>query len=250
MSLAQTFDYQPGLTLIPAIVPTVFAIDEDTSVRESLEIVIRDGGWEPEIFASTREFLVQPRPLAPCCLILSLSAEGPSGIDIQKQIARECADIPIIVISHYGDIPTAVQAIKTGAIDFLLKPLNSNLLLRAIRSGLHRSQALLNREKEMQEIRSCHASLTPRERQVMALVVSGMLNKQIGAKLGISEITVKAHRGQVMQKMKANSIADLVRTGSRLKLPQVGCTTDTFMARLSSNWPARQDSASHYLSAN
>jgi FixJ family two-component response regulator len=250
MSLAQTVDYQPGLPLIPRISPTVFVIDEDASVRRSLEIVIRGAGWQPEVFASAREFLMQPRSAAPCCVILSLSAADPNGSDIQRRIAHECAEIPIIVVSHDGDIPTAVQAIKTGAVDFLLKPIDSNLLLCAIRMSLRRSHTFLNREREMQELRGCYASLTPRERQVMVSVVSGMLNKQIGAKLGISEITVKAHRGQVTQKMKANSIADLVRMGTRLKLPQAGYTTETVAANLLSAWPARQGSVSHSLSAN
>jgi FixJ family two-component response regulator len=214
MSLAQAFDHQLGLSSIPNVTPTIFVIDDDISVRNSLEALIRRQGWHAETFASAREFLAGPRLLVPSCLVLSLP--HPAGLDVQKQIARERAGMPIIVISGHEDIPTTVQAMKAGAVDFLLKPFSHDALLSAIRQSFERSRAALDREMEMRDLRGCYASLTPREQQVMRLVVSGLLNKQVGGELGISEITVKAHRGQVMHKMKANSLPDLVRMGAKI----------------------------------
>jgi len=217
MSVAQTFGRQLGLPSTLNFRPLVFVIDDDISARDSLDLLIRSEGWQPETFASAREFLAQPRPFIPTCLILAVSPSDPDCLEVQKQIARERPETPIIVISGYGDIPTAVQIMKAGAVDLLVKPCSNDDLLGAIRQGLERSRVAVDRELETRDLRTCYASLTPRETQVMGLVVSGLLNKQIGGSLGISEITVKAHRGQVMQKMKANSLADLVRMASKLQ---------------------------------
>jgi FixJ family two-component response regulator len=196
----------------------VFVVDDDISVRESLELLIRCEGWRPETFASAQEFLEHPRPVVSSCLVLDISLPGLNGLDLQKRVAAERSDMPIIFITGYGDVPKTVQAMKAGAVEFLTKPFNDEVLLTAIRQALERSRLALAHETEMQELRDRYASLTPRERQVMALVVSGLLNKQVGGELGISEITVKAHRGQVMQKMKADSVADLVKMAGRLRL--------------------------------
>jgi|KBSMisStaDraftv2_1062788.scaffolds.fasta_scaffold333741_2 FixJ family two-component response regulator len=196
--------------------PIVYVVDDDVSVRESLELLIQNEGWQPKTFASAQEFLDCPRTLVSNCLLLDISLPGLSGLDLQKRIAIERTAMPIIFITGYGDVPKTVQAMKAGAVEFLTKPFNDEVLLSAIRQALERSRVVLAQEAEVQEIRNCYASLTPREREVMALVVSGLLNKQVGGELGISEITVKAHRGQVMQKMKANSVADLVKMDGKL----------------------------------
>jgi FixJ family two-component response regulator len=195
----------------------VFVVDDDVSVRESLELLIQNEGWQPKTFASAQEFLDCPRALVPNCLLLDISLPGMNGLDLQKRIAVERTDMPIIFITGSGDVPMSVQAMKAGAVEFLTKPFNDVVLLTAIRQALERSRMALAQEAEMRELRDRYASLTPREREVMALVVSGLLNKQVGGELGISEITVKAHRGQVMQKMKANSVADLVNMAARLR---------------------------------
>jgi FixJ family two-component response regulator len=199
------------------VTPIVFVVDDDVSVRESLELLIRCEGWQPEIFASAQEFLDYPRVHIPNCLVLDVSLPGLTGLDLQRLIAGERTDMPIIFITGHGDVPMTVQAMKAGAVEFLTKPFSDDVLLRAIRAALERSHAALGHEAEMRALRGRYASLSQRERQVMALVVSGLLNKQVGGELGISEITVKAHRGKVMQKMKADSLADLVKMATRLR---------------------------------
>jgi len=189
-------------------------------VRESLELLIRNENWKPETFASAQEFLNHPRSLVPSCLVLDVSLPGLNGLELQKRLALEHIDMPIIFITGYGDVPKTVQAMKAGALEFLTKPINNDTLVSAIRNALQRSRLALDRNAEMQELRNRYASLTPREQQVMALVVSGLLNKQVGGELGISEITVKAHRAQVMQKMKADSLATLVKLATKLHTPQ------------------------------
>ena len=196
----------------------VFVVDDDVSVRESVEPLIRSAGWRCETFASAHEFLIRPRVVVPSCLVLDVSLPGLNGLDLQQRIAGERTDMPIIFITGYGDVPMTVKAMKAGAVEFLTKPFGDEVLLSAIRSALERSRVALGRESEIQVLRDSYALLTSRERQVMALVVSGLLNKQVGGELGISEITVKAHRGQVMRKMKANSLPDLVTMSARLGL--------------------------------
>ena len=202
---------------MPEVRSIVFVVDDDVSVRESLELLIRTAGWQPETFASAQEFLARRRPMVPCCLVLDVTLPGLSGLDLQPQLA-ERTDMPIIFITGHGDVPMTVKAMKAGAVEFLTKPFKDDVLLDAIRGAIERSRAALRQESEMQVLRSTYASLTPREREVMALVVSGLLNKQVGGDLGISEITVKAHRGQVMRKMKADSLPDLVTMAARLGL--------------------------------
>src|SRR3984893_8385 len=196
--------------------PIVFVVDDDISVRDSLESLIRCAGWQPETFASAQEFLSRPRVLAPSCLVLDVGLPDLNGLDLQKRVAVDRADMPIIFITGYGDVPMTVQAMKAGAVEFLTKPFADDVLLSAIRHAIERSHIALRHEAEIRALRDCHASLSRREREVMALVVSGLLNKQVGCELGISEITVKAHRGRVMRKMKAGSLADLVNMAGRL----------------------------------
>jgi FixJ family two-component response regulator len=196
----------------------VFVVDDDISVRESLESLIRCAGWQPETFASAEEFIAHPRPFVPSCLVLDVSLPDLNGLDLQKRVAADRSDMPIIFITGYGDVPMTVQAMKAGAVEFLTKPFGDDVLLSAIRNAIERSQTALSREAERRVLQASYASLSRRERQVLALVVSGLLNKQVGDELGISEITVKAHRGQVMRKMKADSLADLVNMAARLRL--------------------------------
>jgi FixJ family two-component response regulator len=203
------------------LTPIVFIVDDDVSVRESLELLVRCSGWHAEAFASAQEFLSHSRALVPSCLVLDVGLPGFNGLDLQKRMTAERIDMPIIFLTGYKDVPMTVQAMKAGAIEFLTKPFDDDVLLSAIRHAIERSNAMLGREAEMQELRARHVSLTARERQVMMLVVSGLSNKQIGSELDISEITVKAHRGKVMLKMKADSLPDLVKIATRLRLAYV-----------------------------
>jgi len=196
--------------------PVVFVVDDDVSVREALELLIRFAGWRSETFESAQEFLSRPRVLVPSCLILDVALPDLNGLDLQRLVAVDRKDMPIIFITGYGDIPTTVEAMKGGAVEFLTKPFDDDLLLNAIERALERSKSALLKETEARELRDRYASLSHREQQVMGLVVSGLLNKQIGGELGISEITVKAHRGQVMRKMEAKSLADLVKLAARI----------------------------------
>jgi len=218
MSSAQTVRHPQKLTSIPTLTSTVFIVDEDASVRESLEELVCGEGWQAETFASARELLACPLPLAPMCLILNLTLPDLDGLELQRKMALDGIAMQIIFISSSGDVRATVQAMKAGAIDFFVKPFRNDVVLYAIREGLERSRLALDREIEVNNLRNCYASLTPRERQVMALVVSGLLNKQVAGELGISEITVKAHRGQVMRKMQADSLPALVKMVASLGL--------------------------------
>ena len=202
---------------MPDLKPTVFVVDDDISVRESLELLIKTAGWRAETFPSAQDFLDHPRVTVPCCLVLDVSLPGLTGLELQQRLA-ERQEMPIIFITGYGDVPMSVRAMKAGAIEFLTKPFKDDVLVEAIRQAVERSRLTLQQQSELQVLHRCYDSLTPREREVMALVVSGLLNKQVGGELGISEITVKAHRGQVMRKMKADSLPDLVTMAARLGL--------------------------------
>jgi FixJ family two-component response regulator len=210
----RTVSTDPSATAAPSI---VFVVDDDVSVRESLELLLSTAGWRPETFASALAFLSRPRPTVPCCLVLDVTLPGLSGLELQERLA-ERTDMPIIFITGHGDVPMTVQAMKAGAVEFLTKPFTNDVLLDAVAGAIERSRSAVRQESEMQEVRRSYSSLTPREREVMALVVSGLLNKQVGGELGISEITVKAHRGQMMRKMKADSLPDLVTMAARLGL--------------------------------
>ena len=199
----------------PGEAPVVFVVDDDVSVRESLELLIGSAGWHPETFASAEDFLARARIDGPSCLVLDVSLPNLNGLDLQKRIVDR-AGVPIIFITGYGDVPKTVQAMKAGAVEFLTKPFSDDVLLSAIRQAVERSETTLGQAAEMRTLQDRYASLSGREREVMALVVAGLLNKQVGSELGISEITVKAHRGRVMQKMEADSLADLVNMAARL----------------------------------
>jgi FixJ family two-component response regulator len=205
------------VSTMPEATPIVFVVDDDISVRESLELLIKSAGWQPETFASGQDFLAHPRAAAPCCLLLDVTLPGVNGLEVQRHLV-ERTEMPIIFITGHGDVPMSVQAMKAGAVEFLTKPLKDDVLVDAIRGAIERSRVALRVDAEMQSIKNCSPSLTPREREVMALVVAGLLNKQVGGELGISEITVKADRGQVMRKMKAGSFPDLVTMAARLGL--------------------------------
>jgi FixJ family two-component response regulator len=196
----------------------VFVIDDDISIRESLEMLIRNAGWQPETFESAREFLSRPRVFVPNCLVLDVRLPGLNGLELQKQVSVDRPDMPIIFITGYGDVPMTVQAMKAGAVEFLTKPFSDTTLLSAIQNAIERSGAALRLEAEMQALRDRYVLLSRREREVMALIVRGLLNKQVAGELGISEITVKAHRGQVMRKMNVGSFAELVNVAAKLDL--------------------------------
>jgi FixJ family two-component response regulator len=198
--------------------PTIFVVDDDISVRESLELLIRTAGWRAETFRSANEFLARPRTVAPCCLILDVILPDLSGLELQRQIAFERKEMPIIFLSSRRDFETTVEAVKAGALDFLTKPFHAESVLNATRKAIKRSESVLGRESELHQLRAGYGSLTPREREVLTLVVTGLPNKLVGGKLGISEITVKAHRGNVMRKMNAASFAQLVNMASRLRV--------------------------------
>src|ERR1700724_3509219 len=217
MSLASAVGHDARSAPMSHATPIVFVVDDDISVRESLELLIRNAGWQPETFESAQEFLSRPRILVPSCLVLDVSLPGLNGLDLQKRVAVDRTDMPIIFITGYGDVPMTVQAMKAGAVEFLTKPFRDDVLLSAIRHAIERSHTALRHQAEIGALRDCYASLSRREREVMALVVSGLLNKQVGGELGISEITVKAHRGKVRRKMKAGSLVDLVNMAAKLR---------------------------------
>jgi FixJ family two-component response regulator len=194
----------------------VFVVDDDVSVRESLELLISSESWQPRVFDSAQSFLSWPKPAAPSCLLLDLNLPDLTGLDLQKRVAADWPNMPIIFITGYGDVPTTVEAMKAGAVEFLTKPFDEDVLVTAIRRALERSKRILDEEAAFRKLDDRYASLSGRERQVMELVVRGLLNKQVGFELGISEITVKAHRGKVMEKMAARSLADLVTMAARL----------------------------------
>lgn len=196
----------------------VFVIDDDISIRESLELLIRNAGWNAEIFESAGEFLSRPRVSVPNCLILDVRLPGLNGLELQRQMAADRPGMPIIFITGYGDVPMTVQAMKAGAVEFLTKPFSDTVLLNAIQDAMDRSSAALRFEAEMQGLLDRYALLSRREREVMHLIVRGVLNKQVANELGISEITVKAHRGQVMRKMSVASFAELVNIAAKLDL--------------------------------
>ncbi len=216
MALAEAIKHEIGRSTMPPAKSIVFVVDDDISIRESLELLIHAAGWYPELFASAQAFLDHPPVSVPHCLVLDISLPGLNGLELQKRVLTVRPELPIIFITGHGDVPKTVQAMKAGAVEFLTKPFPDAVLLDAIRHALERSRSFLGQAAEIQDLRSRYASLTQREQQVMKLVVDGLLNKQIGGELGISEITVKAHRGKVMLKMKADSLPDLVKMAGKL----------------------------------
>ena len=203
---------------MPEATPMVFVVEDDSSVREALAGLIRSAGWNVEVFVSADEFLGRPRPDAPSCLVLDVGLPGLSGLDLQARMAELHSDIPIVFITGHGDIPMSVRAMKAGAVEFLTKPFVEQDLLDGIQLAIERHRAVRGEDEELRELQDCYASLTPRERQVLELVVSGRLNKQAAAELGTSEITIKVHRGRVMAKMRATSLPDLVNRAAKLRL--------------------------------
>jgi FixJ family two-component response regulator len=200
--------------------PIVFVVDDDVSVRESLELMISSAGWQPETFSSAAQFLCRPRVQVPSCLILDVNLPDLNGLDLQMRVAGERSEMPIIFISGYGNVPMTVRAMKAGAVEFLTKPFTDEALLDAIRNAIERSRVILDRAAEIQMLADRYQMLSTREREVMALVTTGLLNKQVAFDLGISEITVKVHRGRVMRKMQAGSLVDLAAMATKLRIGQ------------------------------
>jgi FixJ family two-component response regulator len=211
-----TTDRRPRLFAMPTTTPTVAVVDDDISVRESLELLIQSEGWQAALFESAQDFLTRSPTVIPSCLILDVNLPDLSGLDIQQRISDARSSTPIIFITGYGDIPTSVRAMKAGAVEFLTKPIDDAALLSAIREAVHRSQDNWQREGAQRQLQDRFELLSKREREVMSLVVKGLMNKQVGFELGISEITVKAHRGRVMEKMRAATFVDLVNMAGRL----------------------------------
>lgn len=219
MITANAFGLSRNASSLPSPKPIVFIVDDDVSVRESIELLVIEAGWKPELFTRASEFVGRARVSVPCCLVLDINMPGLSGLELQEHVAVEQPDLPVIFITGYGDVPKTARAMKAGAVEFLQKPFRDSVLVDAIRSSLERSRAAIEVRTAEEELRRRYASLTPRERDVMALVVLGLMNKQVGGNLGISEITVKAHRGRVMQKMGMRTLADLVKAAASLGLP-------------------------------
>lgn len=225
MSLIAARNPSLPLPMLPEELPVVFVVDDDVSVRESLEAFLRHEGWQPELFASATEFLSTPKPAGPSCLILDVNLPDLNGLDLQQKIAVDRAETPIIFLTGHGDVPMTVRAMKAGAAEFLTKPFEYDVLLSAIRAAIQKSETILVGKREKRALEERYRSLSTREREVMDRVVKGLLNKQVGGELGISEITVKAHRGRVMEKMQAKSFADLVNIAARLGIspaPRLG----------------------------
>jgi FixJ family two-component response regulator len=236
MQASKTLPIESRAAPAPNASPVVFVVDDDVSVRESLEALIGTAGWQTHTFDCAQQFLAYRRPLAPSCLILDMSLPDLNGLDLQQRIVVEGAALPIIFITGHGDVPMTVLAMKAGAVEFLTKPFADDVLLEAIRKALERSESALERQAALDPLREKYATLSPRELEVMALVVSGLLNKQVGDELGISEITVKAHRGSVMRKMKADSLPDLVNMAARLGVAQPPESARSHRSRHRSRW--------------
>lgn len=207
-----------GLRMMPDTNPTVIVVDDDISTREGLEALLDAAGWAVQSFGSATEFLDWSGPAGPSCLVLDVGLPDLNGLDLQDRIADDRPEMPIIFITGYGDVPMTVRAMKAGAAEFLTKPLGEDVLLTAVGKAIEQSRAAAEEQSGLRDLGARHAALSPREQQVMTLVVSGLLNKQVGYELGISEITVKAHRGRVMEKMKAKTFADLVKMSERIAL--------------------------------
>ena len=218
MNTTSVFWCEKGSCLMTNTSPIVYVVDDDISMRESLEALIQDAGWHVETFMSAEEFLNRPLEFVPRCLVLDISMPGLNGLELQKRLAVERPDMPIIFITGHGNVPMAVLAMKTGAVEFLTKPFSDESLLTAIRNAIEHSKSLVGRNIEFQALKSRYARLSSREREVFALVIAGLSNKQVGSELGICEPTVKAHRGCVMRKMKAGSLAELITMATRLRL--------------------------------